>query len=145
MFWLPSTAVSSTPVTVTVWPVSQLLAVNVNWAGDTVASPVSTDVTEMTTSEDGWVLSTTVKVSVLPDSVVDVEPSDAVTETPGESSSEVVTDTVWSASESNALSLDASTTDTVTAVVWEPSEAGSSTPVVVTVWPVSQLPLVNVN
>ena len=115
--WAPSTALSSTPVAVTVWAVSQFELVNVNWAGDTVASPVLADVTDMTTSEEGWVLSTTVKVSVLPDSVVDVEPSDSETETPGESSSEVVTVTVWSATESNASSEEASTTETVSTVV----------------------------
>ena len=100
--WGPSAAVSSTPVTVTVWAVFQFELVNVNWAGDTVASPVLADVTDMTTSEEGWVLSTTVKVSVPPDSVVDVEPSDSEIETPGESSSEVVIVTVWSATASNA-------------------------------------------
>ena len=47
--WAPSTAVSSTPVTVTVWAVFQLELVNVNWAGDTAASPVSGLATSMTT------------------------------------------------------------------------------------------------
>ena len=92
-----------------------MLAVNVNWAGVTVTSPVSEETTEATTSEDGWVLSTTVNESPSPVSVVVVDPSDSVTETPGESSSEVVTVTAWSATESKASSEEASTTETVTA------------------------------
>ena len=44
---------SSTPVTVIVWGVSQLAAVNVSVAGETVTSPVSADVTETTTSDVG--------------------------------------------------------------------------------------------
>ena len=141
--WGPSTKLSSAPVVVAAWAVSQLLDVNVNWAGDTVTSPVSELATETTTSDDGWVLSTTVNVSVPPDSVVAVEPSDSVTETPGESSSEVVTVIVWSASASNALSLEASTTATVTAVVWLPSVRLSSTPVTVTYGDVDQFDDVN--
>ena len=42
---------SSMPVAVTVWVVSQFELVNVNWAGDTVTSPVSADVMLMTTSD----------------------------------------------------------------------------------------------
>ncbi len=122
-----------------------MLAVNVNWAGATVTSPVSEETTEATTSEDGWVLSTTVNESVPPVSVVPVEPSDSVVEIPGESLSEVVTVTVWSASGSNVLSLDASTIDTVTAVVWLPSVRLSSTPVTVTVCAAFQFDDVNVN
>ena len=47
--WLPSMRLSATPVTVTVWAVFQLELVNVNWAGDTAASPVSGLATSMTT------------------------------------------------------------------------------------------------
>ena len=53
MVWLPSMAVSLTPVIVTVWGVFQLSAVNVNVAGPTIASPVSPDDTLTTTSELG--------------------------------------------------------------------------------------------
>ena len=51
--WLPSTWSSSTPVTVIVWAVSQFAAVNVKVEGDTVASPVSAETTDKTTSEVG--------------------------------------------------------------------------------------------
>jgi len=82
VFWLPSVAESSTPVTVTVWAVSQLELVNVSAAGATVASPVSPDDTFMTTSLVGWALSTTVNVSVVTDSETTVEPPEAATVTP---------------------------------------------------------------
>ena len=41
----------------------------------TVASPVSLDVMVRTTSETGWAFSTTVKVSVVPVSATEVDPS----------------------------------------------------------------------
>ena len=88
------------PVTVTVWAVFQLVDVNVNAVGATVASPVSPDDTLTTTLLDGWVLSTTVNVSVPPVSVTVVPPPEAATATPAESSSAVVTATAWSASAS---------------------------------------------
>ena len=88
------------PLTVTVWGVSQLLDVNVNAVGETVASPVSPDDVLMTTSLDGWVFSTTVNVSVDPASETVVAPPDAETVTPAESSSAVVTATAWSPSAS---------------------------------------------
>ena len=53
VFWSPSSMSSSTPVTVTVCAVFQVPSVNVNVAGDTVASPVSPDTTVRTTSESG--------------------------------------------------------------------------------------------
>ena len=77
--WLPSMRLSSTPVTVTVWVVSQLELVNVNWAGDTVASPVSGLATSMTTLLVGWASRTTVNVSVPPASVTDADVFDSVT------------------------------------------------------------------
>jgi hypothetical protein len=92
--WSPSTMPSVIPVTTTSWAVSQLAAVNVSCAGDTVASPVSEDVDETTTSEVGWVLRTTVNVSVEPASVTVVSPPEAATVTPAESSSVVVTSRV---------------------------------------------------
>jgi hypothetical protein len=84
---------SLTPVTVTVWASSQLKLVNVSSVGATVASPVSPDDTLMTTSELGWVLRTTVNVSVEPASVTVVSPPSAATVTPAESLSAVVTTT----------------------------------------------------
>ena len=96
--WLPSSMVSSTPVTITVRVVSQLPFVNVNVAGDTVASSVSADETATTTSERGWVVNTTSNVSMEPFSPTTVEPPVCEIEMPGESSSEVVTVTVWFAS-----------------------------------------------
>ena len=91
---------SSTPVTVTVCGVSQFELVNVSAVGETVASPVSPDETLMTTSLDGWVLSTTVNVSVDPASETVVAPPDAEMVTPAESLSAVVTATAWSPSAS---------------------------------------------
>ena len=70
---------SSMPVAVTVWVVSQFELVNVNWAGDTVTSPVSADVMLMTTSDAGWASSTTVNESVSPASVTDADVFDTVT------------------------------------------------------------------
>ena len=67
------------PVTVTVWVVFQLELVNVNWAGDTVASPVSGLATSMTTLLPGWLSRTTVNVSVPPASVTDADVFDSVT------------------------------------------------------------------
>ena len=49
---VPSIMLSSTPVTVTVWGVSQSATEKVRLAG-TVASPVSSDVIVRTTSEVG--------------------------------------------------------------------------------------------
>ncbi len=88
--WLPSMSASLTPVTVTVWGVSQFNDVNVRSVEGTVASPVSPDDTLMTTFEPGWVLRTTVNESVEPDSETMVEPSEAATVIPAESSSVVV-------------------------------------------------------
>ena len=50
---VPLTRSSFTPVTVTVWAVSQFVEVKVRVAGETVASPVSPDETEITTSDAG--------------------------------------------------------------------------------------------
>ena len=119
--------------------------VNVNAAGATVTSPVSELTTDTTTSEAGWVLSTTVNESVAPDSVVPVDPSDWTTESPNESSSALVTATVWSANGSKASAEDPSTTDRVTVAVWLPSRRSSSTPVTVIVCAVFQFEVVNVN
>ena len=80
--WVPSTALSSMPVAVTVCAVFQLLDVNVNWAGDTVASPVSAETTDRTTFEDGWAFNTTVNESVDPASDTAVDPPDNATVTP---------------------------------------------------------------
>ena len=127
----------------TVWAVSQFDVVNVRVDGLTEASPESDLVTLTTTSEDGATLSTTVNVSVVPVSDTDVEVLDRVM--PGESSSVVVADRVWSAMLSKALSELPSLTVTVIAVDWSPSLIVSSTPVTVTVWAVSQFDVVNVS
>ena len=152
--WVPSMSVSLTPVTVTVWAVDQLALVNVNEAGDTVASPVSDDVTLTTTFVVGALLSTTVKVSVLPTvvavatvdaSVTAIEPPVSTTVRPALSSSLTRTDTMVSAAGSKQSSDEASTMARVTAGVWLPSPSASLTPVTVTVWVVDQLALVNVS
>ena len=145
MFWSLSSMSSSTPVTVTVWAVFQVTSVNVNVAGDTVASPVSPDTTANTTLEVGLVVSTTSNVSVEPASSTRVESPDSKTMNAAVSSSVVVAVTVWSARPSKALSLLSSSTAMVIVVSWSPSSTSSSTPVTVTVCGVSQVTSVNVN
>ena len=67
--WPPSTKASSIPVTVTVCVVSQFPLVKVKVEADTVVSPVSAEVMDKTTSDDGWAPSTAVNVAVVPDSL----------------------------------------------------------------------------
>ena len=69
--WLPSTAVSSAPVTVTVWAVLQLEEENIIEEGDTVPSVVSELLIAIETFADGWLFKFTVKVAVPPASVVE--------------------------------------------------------------------------
>ena len=88
-----SIAVSSAPVTVTVCGVSQLADVKLRVLV-TVASPVSSLASEMTTSDAGWASRTTVNVSVVPDSSTSVDPSSSTMVNPATSSSVVVTETV---------------------------------------------------
>ena len=57
----------------------------------TVASPVSLEEIERTTSEPGWASRTTVNVSVVPDSSTLVEPLDSTIVNPATSLSVVVT------------------------------------------------------
>ena len=90
---VPSMMSSSAPVTVTVWAVSQFAEVKVN-ALVTVASPVSLEEIERTTSESGSASKTTVNVSVVPDSSTLVDPSVSAIVNPATSSSVVVTETV---------------------------------------------------
>ena len=77
LFVSPSSSSSSTPVTVTVCAVFQLPVVKVS-EEVTVASAVFSLVIVKTTSPLGSVFSTTVKVSVVPDSFKLVEPPDSV-------------------------------------------------------------------
>ena len=69
--WLPSTAVSSAPVTVTVWAVLQLEEENIIDEGETVPSVVSELLIAIETFADGWLFKFTVKVAVPPASVVE--------------------------------------------------------------------------
>ena len=69
--WLPSTAVSSAPVTVTVWAVLQFDEVNIIEEGETVPSVVSELLIAIETFADGWLFKFTVKVAVPPASVVE--------------------------------------------------------------------------
>ena len=71
---VPSMRLSSTPVTVTVCGVSQFAGVNVS-EPYIVASPVSLEVNAITTSDVGCASSTTVNVSVVPDSSTSTDPS----------------------------------------------------------------------
>ena len=80
-------------MTVTVCAVSQLTGVNVSGLL-TVASPVSSDVIVKTTSDVGCASSTTVNMSVLPDSSTSVVASVSSIVNPGVSSSSVSTETV---------------------------------------------------
>ena len=90
---VPSTRLSSDPVTVTVCAVSQFAGVKVSGLL-TVTSPVSLETTVITTSEAGWASRTTVNVSVLPASVTSVAPSSSTMVNPATSSSVVSTETV---------------------------------------------------
>ena len=74
---VPSIMLSLAPVTVTVCGVFQLPLVNVKVDGAAVASLVSADETEKTTSNVGCTSRTTVKVSVEPFSPTVVEPPDS--------------------------------------------------------------------
>ena len=141
----PSIRESSTPVTVTVCELSQFPDVNVKVAGETVTSPVSEEVTEITTSEMGCASRTTVKSSVVePSSATVVVPPDSMTVNPATSLSVVATDTVWSATPSKSSSELPSTTERVTVDVWDPSTRSSLAPVSVTVFAISQSAAVNV-
>ena len=128
----PSIMLSSTPVRVTVCAEFQFAAVKVR-VPVTVASPVSPEEIENTTSEDGCAFSTTVKVSVVPDSETLVDPPDSITVNPATSLSVVVTETVWSATPSKLSFELPSLTATVMVEVMVPSMRLSSTPVTVTV------------
>ena len=68
---MPSTAVSSAPVTVTVWAVLQLEEENIIEEGETVPSVVSELLIAIETFADGWLFKFTVKVAVPPASVVE--------------------------------------------------------------------------
>ena len=90
---VPSTRSSSTPVTVTVCGVSQFSVLKVNGVF-TVASPVSLEEIKRTTFDAGCAFRTTVKVSVVPVSATEVDPSVSATVKPATSLSVVVVDTV---------------------------------------------------
>ena len=131
---VPSTRKSSTPVTVTVCAVSQLLVVKVSELV-TLTSVSSSVEMSRTTSVSGCASRTTVNVSVLPDSSTSVAASVSVTVNSGMSSSVVVTATISSSSGSNPSSELASSTLMMTLVVWSPSiSTPSLTPVTVIVW-----------
>ena len=90
---VPSITLSSAPVTVTVCGVSQSAAVNVNVLV-VVASDVSSEAMDITTSDVGWASRTMVNVSVLPDSSTSVAASVSSIVNPATSSSVVLTETV---------------------------------------------------
>ena len=82
---------SSTAVTVTVWAVFQVSAVNVSDAVDTDAAPGSSEATPTVTSAAGWVDKATVNVAVSPSPTSSVSGS---TTRPASSSSSTATATV---------------------------------------------------
>ena len=135
---VPSTRLSSTPVTVNDCGVFQFPDVNVKillLAVEplTTASPVSPDVIDRTTLDEGCAVSTTANVSVVPVSATAVEPPVSVIVNPAVSLSTVETDTVWSATGSKLLSELSSLTATVMVELIVPSTRLSFTPVTVTV------------
>src|SRR6186713_2797034 len=88
----PSSTASSTPVTVTVCAIFQVVAVKVSEAGDTVASAIFDDASGTVTSSVGCEVSTIVKVADGPAaSVTTSGPPETVI--PAVSSSVVVTPT----------------------------------------------------
>ena len=141
--WLPSDAVSSIPVSVTVCGVSQFELVNVSAAGETVTSPVSADDSENTTFPVGSESRTTVNVAVDPFSDTDAVVPDRVN--PETSSSVVLPSMFPSARESQASWDAASLTATMTSQSCLSSSRSSSTLETVTVWAVSQLEPVKVS
>ena len=160
--WSPSERPSFTPVTTTVWGVSQFDAVNVNAEADTTASDRSEDATETTTSPAGSDPRANVNESEEPDSDITVEPSDSTNDpnptTQAGNTSSTSSSSTGSSSLSRltaltgvslkavkALSLWLSTTETTTRKSWSPSSRPSFTPVTTTVWGVSQFDGVNVN
>ena len=96
----PSSTSSSTPVTVSVCPMTQFDGVNVSVDGDTVTSPVSADEIDNTTSEDGSVVMATWIVSVVPDSATLFEKPLSAAVMPAVSLSVLVAVTVWLATSS---------------------------------------------
>ena len=76
------------PIRRGIWAVSQFAEVKINELM-TVASPVSAEVTDITTSDAGWASKTTVKVSVDPVSATPVDPLDSATVNPAVSPSVV--------------------------------------------------------
>ena len=73
----PSIRLSSLPVTVTVWGVSQLLLVKVTVVGEIDVSSELPSEIEKVTSVVGWTSNTMVKVSLVPDSSTEVVPEDS--------------------------------------------------------------------
>src|SRR5262245_2789 len=88
----PSSTGSSTPVTVTVRGRFQFEVVKESVVGDTVPSLGSELESPRLTLDDGWLVSTTVKVALPPASVV-VSPDTGSTAIPRASSSRFVTAT----------------------------------------------------
>src|SRR5574342_344852 len=136
----PSATESSTPVTVTVCETLQFAAVNTRLAGDTTPSAGLLEDSGMVTSAAGCELSTTVKVTEVPDSEVEV-PLGAPTMIPATSLSALETDTAPAAPLYAGAAL--------VAVIWmvyatAPSTRKSFTPVTVTVWPTFQFVAVKV-
>ena len=66
MVVLPSDKLSSTPVRVTVCGVFQLLLVKVRLSGEAITSLVLSELICRTTLLEGWLVSITVKLSVVP-------------------------------------------------------------------------------
>ena len=72
--WVPSERLSLRPVTVTTWSAFQFSVVNVSvvpLSVLTLASVVSLTETGMSTWDEGWLVSFTVKVAVDPDSLTE--------------------------------------------------------------------------
>ena len=113
---LPSSIWSSTADTVTVWGVSQSSLVKVSVPRSTRASVASSAEMVRTTSEPGSAVRTTLKESVVPDSLTCVLDAVSTTAKPAASSSVVVALTVCSGTRSKASSEATASTEIVRVV-----------------------------
>ena len=142
--WSPSSIESSTPVTVTVCGTFQFDDVKTSRVVSGSASSGRSVVMTISTSVAGAVFSTTVNVSLVPDSATAVPPSDSVTINPSVSST-VETATSCSGRPMKFGSELSRSTDRTSFDVTVPSITASATPVTVTVCGTFQFAGVNVS
>ncbi len=122
-----------------------VVGVNVSEDKSTVASPVSLLTTLIVTSDAGGAVRATSNVAFFPAPFSVTDRVVGSTNSPGTSSSVVVTSTLWDGRVSYGSSEEAAFTDTVTLLEMVPSTTESSTPVTLTVLAVFQFVDVNVS